>query len=347
MELEWAPCQLVFKRPFSISHGTRTGTPVVFVRIQEGELTGYGEASLPPYLTENQETVQDFFKKVRPLLSSCTLSQDISETIAKVDRIQEKNTAAKAAIDMAIHDLQGKLLQKPVHRIYGIQKISPMATAYTIPIDDEQGIIQRLLECSDYRLLKVKLGSSDDKGMIGQIVKHSSRSFFVDANEGWKDRSMALEMAHWLAEKKCLFIEQPMPRRQIDDLAWLTARSPIPIIADESVQRFRDLEQLKGVFSGINIKLMKCTGLYEAHQMITWARKNEMKIMMGCMSESSCAVSAAAQLAPLVDWVDLDGPLLIKQDYFEGVKFISGEIQLLDLPGLGIRPLPNLVFPAK
>ena len=128
----------------------------------------------------------------------------------------------------------------------------------------------------------------------------------------------------------------------MDDTAWLTSQSPIPIIADEAVQRFSDLEKVKGVYSGINIKLMKCTGLHEAQKMILQARKYGMKIMIGCMSETSCGISAAAQLAPLVDWIDLDGPLLIKEDYFDGVKFSEGKIILNDLPGIGVTPVTNL-----
>ena len=146
-------------------------------------------------------------------------------------------------------------------------------------------------------------------------------------------------MVQFLADKNCLFVEQPMPKAQIKDIAWLTSKSILPIIADEAVKRFTDLEKAVGVYDGINIKLMKCTGLHEAKKMIDFAIKHKMKLMLGCMSETSCAISAAAQLAPFVDWIDLDGPLLIKQDYFEGVKFVNGKIILNHLPGIGVAPV--------
>ncbi len=146
-------------------------------------------------------------------------------------------------------------------------------------------------------------------------------------------------MIFWLKEKGIEFVEQPLPKESIDDIAWLTQNSPLPIIADEAVQRLCDVQATLGIYSGINIKLMKCTGMREAHQMINLARANQMKVMIGCMTETSCAISAAAQLSPKVDWADLDGNLLISNDRFDGVKIANGKITLNNLPGIGIRPL--------
>ena len=159
---------------------------------------------------------------------------------------------------------------------------------------------------------------------------------FVDVNQGWTDRSYALEMAQWLSEKGVLFIEQPMPKEQVDDIAWLTERSPLPIIADEALQTVDDLLTMKGVYSGINIKLMKCGGMMAAYKMAVMARQMDMKILIGCMTETSCAVSAAAQLSPMVDWADLDGNLLISNDVYEGMTVVDGKIVLPDRPGIGI-----------
>ena len=161
----------------------------------------------------------------------------------------------------------------------------------------------------------------------------------VDVNQGWTDKKFALEMIHWLEEKGIEFIEQPMPKSAIDDIAWLTQHSPLPIIADEALQRLPDIKKAHGVYSGINIKLMKCTGMREAHKMITLARALDMKVMIGCMTETSCAVSAAAQLAPKVDWADLDGNLLIRNDAFRGIQIIDGKVALIDAPGIGITPI--------
>jgi len=144
-------------------------------------------------------------------------------------------------------------------------------------------------------------------------------------------------MINWLNEKNIEFVEQPMPKEQIDDIAWLTQNSPLPIIGDESIQRIPDVIKAHGVYSGINIKLMKCTGMREANKMLSLARSLDMKVMIGCMTETSCAISAAAQLSPMMDWADLDGALLIKNDPYEGMQVIDGQVTLTDYPGIGLK----------
>lgn len=187
--------------------------------------------------------------------------------------------------------------------------------------------------------MKVKLGRDNDKEIIAAIREVSSLPIAVDANQGWTDKEYALDMIHWLQEQGVVMIEQPMSKLQLDDIAWLTEQSPLPIFADESVQRLSDVEMMKGVFSGINIKLMKCTGMREAWKMVTLARALGLKVMIGCMTETSCAVSAAAQLSPVADFADLDGNLLISNDCFAGMKIVQGKITLNDLPGIGVRKL--------
>ncbi|MDQ1151666.1 L-alanine-DL-glutamate epimerase-like enolase superfamily enzyme [Sphingobacterium zeae] len=172
--------------------------------------------------------------------------------------------------------------------------------------------------------------------IIDTIRQVTDRPLCADVNQGWKTREEALEMAHWLAERNVSFLEQPMPKEQIDDNAWLTENSPIPTIADEGCQRLVDVPALKGVYSGINIKLMKCTGMREAKRMAELAHSLEMKVMIGCMTETSCAISAAAQLAPLSDWADLDGALLIGNDVYDGMTVVHGNCILPDRPGIGI-----------
>ncbi len=192
-------------------------------------------------------------------------------------------------------------------------------------------------EAARFKVLKVKLGGGNDREMIDAVRSVTDVPIYVDVNQGWSDKHQALEMVHWLAEQGTEFVEQPLAKTAVDDLAWLTSKSPLPIIADEAFQRLGDVADFQGVYSGINIKLMKSTGLREAQKMITVARALDMKVMMGCMTETSCAVSAAAQLSPLVDWADLDGNLLITNDLYEGVKVIDGKLTLSDLPGIGIR----------
>ena len=161
----------------------------------------------------------------------------------------------------------------------------------------------------------------------------------MDANQGWKDKEKALDEINWLKEQGVVMVEQPMAKDKLDDIAWITERSPLPIFADESVQRLADVPRLKGVVHGINIKLMKCTGMREGWKMVTLAHALGMRAMVGCMTESSCAVSAAAQFSPAVDFADLDGNLLISNDRFEGMLVKNGKITLNDCPGLGLRLL--------
>ena len=172
----------------------------------------------------------------------------------------------------------------------------------------------------------MKLGLDTDKMMIETIREITDKPICVDVNQGWKDRHKALDMIHWLKEKNIVMVEQPLPKNNIDDIAWLTERSPLPIFADESIQRLCDVEKLKGVFSGINIKLMKCTGMREAWKMRNLAEALGMKVMIGCMTETSCAISAATQLSAGLDFADLDGALLIQNDCFEGARLENGKM---------------------
>ena len=342
MKLFFVAQTLLFKRTFSIAHGSRNSTPVVFTRLEYDGIFGYGEASMPPYLGENHETASRFLFKAEKILTDFSDPMQVDIILSAIDKIDSANTAAKASIDIALHDLNGKLLNKSCHKMFGADEKRNIFTAYTIPIDEPNGIKSRIEEANNYKILKVKLGSDDDKKIIDHIRNHTDKKIIVDANEGWHEKNMALEMLCWLAERNVVFVEQPMPKKMIDECAWLTEKSPIPIIADEAVQRLDDLEKVQGVYNGINIKLMKCTGLNEAYKMIQLAKKYKMKTMMGCMSESSCGTSAAAQLAPLVDWVDLDGPLLIKEDYFDGVKFSEGQILLNNQPGIGVKLISDI-----
>jgi L-alanine-DL-glutamate epimerase-like enolase superfamily enzyme len=195
---------------------------------------------------------------------------------------------------------------------------------------------QKVAEAAPYRVLKVKLGAGTDKEMIETIRSVTDKPICVDVNQGWKDRNFALDMIHWLNERKIIFVEQPMPKEQADDIAWLTQNSPLPVIADEAVQTIKDVLSVKGVYSGINIKLMKCGGMNAAFKMAQLARATGMKVMLGCMTETSCAISAAAQLSPLADWADLDGNLLISNDCYDGVTITDGRLTLNEKPGIGV-----------
>ena len=337
MRLSFRPYDLQLRHTFTVSGHSRNTTPVVLARIDYDGFTGYGEASMPPYLGESQESVMAFLSKVDlEQFSDPFLLEDILEY---VDSVEEENRAAKACIDIALHDLLGKLVGQPLYRLWGLNPEHTPMTSFTIGIDTPEVVKMKTEEASRFRVLKVKLGGGNDREMIETVRSVTDVRLYVDVNQGWDDRVEALEKIHWLKEEGIEFIEQPLPKERTDDIAWLTAHSPLPVIADEAFQRLRDVATFKDVYSGINIKLMKSTGLREARKMITVARTLDMHVMIGCMTETSCAVSAAAQLSPLVDWADLDGNLLISNDVYEGIKVVDGKVTLSRWPGIGIRPL--------
>jgi L-alanine-DL-glutamate epimerase-like enolase superfamily enzyme len=261
------------------------------------------------------------------------------ETIlAYVDSLSTGDGAAKAAIDIAMHDLVGKLIGMPWWRIWGLDASKAPSTTFTIGIDTPEVVRAKTLECADrFNILKVKVGLDNDKEMIRTIREVTDLPLAVDANQGWKDRQQALDEIFWLQENGVVMVEQPMAVSRVDDNAWITQRSPLPIFADEAVQRLADVPSVKGAYHGINIKLMKCTGMREAWKMVNYARAEGMNVMIGCMTETSCAVSAAAQLSPAVDFADLDGNLLITNDPFKGMEVVDGRITLSDLPGIGLK----------
>lgn len=338
MVMTWQPYELVLAHTFTVASYSRKTTPGVQVRIDYEGVTGYGEASMPPYLGHTVNSVCEFLKKVD--LGRFDGPFCLEDILAYIDSLSPGDEPAKAAVDIALHDLVGKLFGQPWFRIWGLDPARAPSTTYTIGIDTPDVVREKTLEYADhFNILKVKVGLDSDVQMIETIRSVTDLPLAVDANQGWKDRSKALDEIFWLKEHGVVMVEQPMSKDRLDDIAWITERSPLPIYADESVQRLRDIDRLKGAFHGINIKLMKCTGMREAWKMCNYARTVGMRAMIGCMTETSCAVSAAAQLSPLCDFADLDGNLLISNDLFEGMTVQEGRITLPDRPGLGLIPL--------
>jgi L-alanine-DL-glutamate epimerase-like enolase superfamily enzyme len=333
--LKYNPYTLQLKHTFTLATSSRTTTPVVLTVIEYDGIRGYGEASMPPYLGESQESVMKF-------LSLLNLSQFsdpflLVDILEYVENVMPGNYAAKASVDIALHDLIGKLVMEPFYRLFGLNPAKAPLTSFTIGLDSPEIIRQKVAEAEPYKILKVKLGRDNDREMVEVIRSITDKPLCVDVNQGWKDRGMALEMAGWLKEKGVVFLEQPMPGEMKDDIAWLTERSPLPVIGDEAIRNVKDIMENKDVYSGINIKLMKCGGLNAAMKMINVARAMGLKVMIGCMTETSCAVTAAAQLSPLADWCDLDGNLLIANDPFDGLKIVDGRVTLPERSGIGAR----------
>jgi L-Ala-D/L-Glu epimerase len=337
LKFRFKPYTLQLKNVFTIATSSRTTTPVVLTEIEYDGVVGYGEGSMPPYLGESHETATAFLSKVD--LSRFDNPFNMEAILDYVDEIASGNKAAKAAVDIALHDLVGRIMGQPWFRIWGYPKDTTPNTSFTIGIDEPDVVRQKTREASEFKILKVKLGRENDKEMIETIRSVTDVPLCVDVNQGWKDKNKALEEIEWLKERGIVFVEQPMPKEQIDDMAWLTENSPLPTIADEALQGVDDVVKARGVYSGINIKLMKSKGMRQAHTMLEMARAFGMRVMVGCMTETSCAISAASHLAPMCDWADLDGALLISNDVFEGMRVIDGKVVVPERPGIGVKKI--------
>ena len=296
---------------------------------------------MPPYLGHTVESVCESLSRID--LSQFDDPFRIEDILGYIDSLGGIVPPAKAAVDIALHDLQGKLLAQPLWRIWGLNPEKTPATSFTIGIDTPETVALKTKEAAGrFAILKVKVGrgEKEDKEMIRAVRSVTDLPIAVDANQGWKDKFEAMGEIYWLKEQGVVMTEQPMPIRQIEDTIWLKSRSPLPLYADESVQNVKDIARLRGAFDGINIKLMKCGGLAEARKMMAVARSYGMKVMLGCMTETSCAVTAAAQLSPGIDFADLDGNLLISNDRFRGVTLSKdGRLILPEGPGLGLTEI--------
>lgn len=338
MQFSFYPFKLQFKFPFAIAHGTRTHTEVVYVKIEHEGLTGWGEAALPPYLTETPQTVMQFLKRYTSAIASLSVDEAISYT----QQIAEKNYPAIAALDIALWDIK---LQQNGNSLCAMftefteTKNHPL-NSYTIGVCQAEEMKLKIDEAvaNGFQLFKLKLNGIDDEQMVNDFKSFTSQPFAVDANQAWCEVHVAKEKAHWLKENGCLLIEQPFAKKDLDKSALLTSENIIPVYADESCQNLADIKRINDAFHGVNIKLMKCGGITHALEMLSTARQLGLKILLGCMSESTVGCRAAAQLAPLADYTDLDGPYLISNNCFSGLKMENGSVkteQMLQLKNLG------------
>ncbi len=319
---------------FTISRSSKSVAPVVIFELEHEGIVGIGEASPSERYGESVSTVRTFANGVQ--LDRFSDPFALEEILAGVDAIAPGNTSAKAAVDLALHDWIGKKLNAPLWRMWGLSKDRTPTTSITIGIDTPGIIEQKIREAEEFPILKVKVGVPNDREIVKTVRSFSDKVIRVDANEGWKSKEEALDKILWLEEQGVEFVEQPMPAGDLSGTAWLHERVHVPLIADENVLRSKDIPRLAGIFDGINIKLMKCGGLREALRMINTAKAFGMKVMLGCMIESSVGISGAAQLSPLLDYADLDGNLLITDDPYCGVTVSGGKLRLNDQPGIGV-----------
>ena len=338
MKLTYRPYQLELKHPFTISGFSRTFTPLMLVQLEHEGITGYGEASMVPYMGESHDSAAAFLNRVDT--SQLSYPFNYETIISYLDSLAPGCPAIKAAIDIALHDLDGKLQQKPCWQILGSDPAAMPITSVTIGIDTPEVIIKKVMEAetTGAKVIKIKLGRDNDRLLVQTIRSATALPLYVDANQGWTDRQQALDLTYWLQQQGVLLVEQPFAKTDADANAWLTERSPIAIIGDEAVQRLADVARAAGVYHGINVKLMKSAGMYEGLQMIQKARGLGLKVLIGCMSETSCATLAGAALAPQCDWADLDGPFLTANNPFKAPDFNGGRWILNNQPGLGLQP---------
>ena len=337
MKISYKLLNLELKFPFTIAKFSRTSTPVLLLEIHYEGFTGLGEASMVPYMGENFDTAIAFLNQTD--LTRFSFPFNMEEIIAYLDDIASGQPAIKAAIDIALHDLTGKIENSPCFSLFEANPQKMPLTTYTIGIDTPEVIIKKVKDALSYnfKLLKIKLGRDSDKLLIDTIRSVTNLPLYVDANQGWDDRIKGVEMTHWLKEQGVLLIEQPMDKTDVDGNAYITANSPIPIIGDEAVQRLADVDKAHGIYHGINVKLMKSAGIHEAFKMIKKARELNMSILVGCMSETSIATLAGASLAPLCDFADLDGPFMTLNNPFKQPEFQEGRYVLSEKPGLGVE----------
>ncbi len=335
MKLTYHPYELELKHAFTIAKFSRTSTPLILLEITHEGFTGYGEASMVPYMGESIQSATSFLTKVE--VTQFKYPFDFASIINYLDSIAPGNPAIKAAIDIALHDLDGKIKRQPCWKLLGSDLFKMPVTSYTIGIDTPEVLIEKLKDTVDCKVIKVKLGRDSDRELINTIRSVTDRPLYVDANQGWTDLQQSLDLCYWLKEQGVLLIEQPMLKTDPESNAWLSERSPIPIIGDEAVQRLSDVEQAGSIYNGINVKLMKSAGIFEGHQMIARAKELGLKVIMGCMSETSCATLAAAALAPQCEWADIDGPFLVSNNPFKNPEFSDGKWMLGNEAGLGLK----------
>ena len=320
---------------WTIARGSSDYKDNVFVKIERDGISGIGEAAPNVRYNETAKKTKMRIESARKLLEDADFLQ-YDHLIKSLRTAFNDQNCAKAALDMAILDWVGKKYNLPLYKIWGLNPEKSPLSSYSIGIDTPENMAKIAQEKNEMPILKIKLGSHNDRDIIKTIRSVTDRVIRIDANEGWTDRKKALAEIRWLADQNIEFVEQPMPAAQYEDMIWLKKHSPLPLIADEAVITSAEIPMLAKAYHGINIKIMKSCGLQEAMTMIRMARSLDMKVMLGCMVESSVAISAAAQLAPLVDYADLDGALLLKEDPFRGVEINKGRLQYSDMPGIGI-----------
>jgi L-alanine-DL-glutamate epimerase-like enolase superfamily enzyme len=330
----WSVVELRLRHRFTIARGSRSVVPTVIVKYTRDGVTGTGEASPLARYGESPETVQRFLERVRGVPGGA--GPGVDAFLDAVDALEPGHTAAKAAVDIALHDWIGKAEGTPLWKRFGLGRGPVPRSSCTIGIDEPAVVERKVAEAEAFETLKLKMGVPGEREFVRSVRGMTGKPLRIDANEGWKTKEEALGHLQWLEPLGVELVEQPMPAGNTRDVAWLRERTTIPLYADEDLRRRPDLGAIAGAYHGVNLKLMKCCGLREARRIAGDARSKGLKLMIGCMVETSVGISAAAQLAPLADVLDLDGCLLVENDPYRGAVGADGTVRLSDLPGIGV-----------
>jgi L-Ala-D/L-Glu epimerase len=315
---------------------------VVEVETDDG-VQGYGEAAPNRYYEETPDSALQALARLAPVLENAD-DWAIENLEATLVEQAPRDASLRAALSAALHDILGKRLGAPVYQLFGLDPARAPLSSFTIALTEPAQLRQRVLEAGEYPVLKIKLGSDRDEEIVRTVREAApEKRLLVDANAAWSPEH-AVRMADLLAALGVELLEQPVAREDVEGLAWVRQRSPLPVIADESCATAADIPGLAGAADGVNIKLAKCGSLREALRMVHVARAHGMTVMAGCMIESTLGISAIAQIAPLLDYADLDGAALLADDPFTGVRMERGELHFPVAPGLGARATQTLAL---
>jgi len=335
LEVRHRPLDVRLRHVFRIARGASDVRHNLLLEVEHDGRAGLGEAAPIRRYGEDRQSAAAAVEAMAGRLDDARAFATAAARAAVPGQ-----SSAEAAVDMALHDLAGQRLGVPLYELLGLDPRDAPVTSFTIGLDSPDAMARKVREAAAYPVLKVKMGSDGDREVL-QAVRDSTRATLrVDANEGWTPAE-ALGRLEWLHSLGVELVEQPLPAGMTAETRELRRLSPLPFYADESVHRAADIPALAGAFDGINVKLMKCGGIGEALRMIAVARAHGMKVMLGCMIESSLGITAAAHLSPLADIADLDGNLLLESDPFVGVTVREGRLVLPERPGLGVRPRPE------
>jgi len=334
MKVNYKKFNLPFKHPFTISKGTKTHQPTFVVELDYFGIKGYGEAPAISYYNIPVDKMQSDLESKRPMLEKFSFS-DPERYWHYLHHLFPDNSFLVCALDMAGWDIYGKMKKKQLHNLWNLNPETAPLTDFTIGIDNIENMVQKMKD-QPWPIYKIKVGFENDIDTVALLRKETNAIFRVDANAAW-DLETALCKIPLLKELGVELIEQPLAKDNWDGMKILFENSTLPILADEACVKEADIDKCYQHFHGVNIKLTKCSGITPARRMIEKAKSLNMKVMIGCMNETSIGSAAIAQLAPMIDYVDMDGTLLLSEDIAKANRFDFGKIIYNEFHGLGIE----------